>query len=244
MEPVHRPWWRDLRELFCAAVGPARHHWPLAVILFAVATYFMLWASGTGADRAWLDWLITDRSPGLLRLAKWLSKWGELHFLPVFLALLLWGAGRFWHRLDWRLAGAAGLLGAAGAGLAGLFLKILYGRPRPHLAMHDGLHGLSWHWDFQSFPSGHSSHCWGLVAGVSMLAPRWAVPYGVFAAAVCWSRMYLERHYFTDLFGGLVVGVFVGSIFGLAARDSLARLRAVSPSPAPAAPASDRPSSS
>jgi undecaprenyl-diphosphatase len=220
-----------LRDLLRAAPGPARQHWPLAVILFALTTYFMLWSSASGNDRRWLDWVIAGREPGLLRLAKSLSKWGELHYLPAFLALLLWGAGRHWHRLDWRLAGAAGLLGATGAGLLGLMLKILYGRPRPHHGLPDELRGFSFHWNFQSFPSGHSSHSWGLGAGVAVLAPRWALPYGAFAAAVCWSRMYLERHYFSDLLGGLVCGLFGGLVFGLAARQTLAANKPPLPTP-------------
>jgi len=180
----------------------------------------MLWASASGADRRWLDLIVTNRDLGLIRLAKQLSNWGELHFIPFFLAVLLWAAGRYWQRLDWRLAGAAGLLGACGAGLLGLVFKVIFGRPRPHLGLPDTLHGFSWHWDFQSFPSGHASHTWGLVAGVALLAPRWALPYGLFAAAVCWSRMYLNRHYYTDILGGLVCGLFIGLVFALAARRS------------------------
>lgn len=223
-----RPWWHDLRDPLRAAPAAARRLWLPALVCLALATAFMLWASASGTDRRWLDWLIADRDPGLIRLAKKLSNWGELHFLPFFLAALLWTAGRFSNRAAWRLAGAAGLLGACAAGLLGLVLKILFGRPRPHLGVADSLQGFSWHWDFQSFPSGHSSHCWGLVAGVALLAPRWALPYGLFAAAVCWSRMYLNRHYPSDILGGLVCGVFVGLVFALAARRSLAATRPAS----------------
>lgn len=217
-----RPWWHDLRDPLRAAPPFVRRLWLPGLVCLALATAFMLWASASGADRRWLDLLVDDRDPALIRLAKKLSNWGELHFLPLFLSVLLWFSGRFANRPAWRLAGAAGLLGACGAGLLGLFLKILFGRPRPHLGVADTLQGFSWHWDFQSFPSGHSSHCWGLVAGVAVLAPRWALPYGLFAAAVCWSRMYLNRHYPSDIFGGLVCGVFVGLVFALAARQSLA----------------------
>jgi len=225
-----RPWWHDLRDPLRAAPAASRRLWLPGLICFALATAFMLWASASGTDRHWLDLIVTGRDPGLIQLAKKLSNWGELHFIPLLLAILLWAAGRYYHRPAWRLAGAAGLLGAAGAGLLGLIFKILFGRPRPHLGVPDTLNPLSFHWNFQSFPSGHSSHTWGLVAGVALLAPRWALPYGLFAAAVCWSRMYLNRHYPSDILGGLVCGVFVGLIFALAARRSLAATKSAPPS--------------
>lgn len=224
-----RPWWHDLRDPLRAAPPAARCLAPFALICSVLVTGFMFWASASGTDRRWLDLIVTGRDPGLIQLAKKLSNWGELHFIPLFLAVLLWAAGRYFHRLDWRLAGAAALLGSAGAGLLGLVFKILFGRPRPHLGVPDTLHPLSWHWDFQSFPSGHASHTWGLVAGAALLAPRWALPCGLFAAAVCWSRMYLNRHYPSDVLGGLVCGVFVGLIFALAARRSLAATKSALP---------------
>ncbi|AKC83700.1 hypothetical protein IMCC26134_14595 [Verrucomicrobia bacterium IMCC26134] len=213
-----RLWWHDYRDILRAVDLPLRQLSPLGLIGFALVTGFMLWAGTTGTDRYWLDRIISDRTPGMISVAKWFTKWGELHYLPLFLALLLWGAGIYKRRLSWRLAGAAGLLGACGAGLVGLILKIIFGRTRPHIQLPDKLHAFTLHWDFQSFPSGHASHCWGLVAGAALLAPRWAWPYGLFAAAVCWSRMYLYRHYVSDIVGGFFCGVFIGLIFALAAR--------------------------
>ncbi|MEY4487903.1 MAG: hypothetical protein RIQ79_411 [Verrucomicrobiota bacterium] len=219
-----RLWWHDYRDIFRVVGEPLRLLSPFGLIGFALAAGFMLCAATTGMDRLWLDRIIADRTSGMLSVAKWFTKWGELHYLPLFFALLLWGSGLYWRRLDWRLAGAAGLLGACGAGLAGLILKISFGRTRPHIQLPDKLHAFTLDWDFQSFPSGHSAHCWGLVAGVALLAPRWALPYGLFAVAVCWSRMYLYRHYVSDIAGGFVCGVFIGLVFALAARRVYADL--------------------
>ena len=107
-----RPWWHDLRDPLRAAPAASRRLWLPGLICFALATAFMLWASASGTDRHWLDLIVTGRDPGLIQLAKKLSNWGELHFIPLLLAILLWAAGRYYHRPAWRLAGAAGLLGA------------------------------------------------------------------------------------------------------------------------------------
>jgi membrane-associated phospholipid phosphatase len=78
-------------------------------------------------------------------------------------------------------------------------LKRLTDRTRP-----DGEHRPS----NASFPSSHVANAFALAL---VFARRWrraAIPLLLAAALVGWSRMYLNRHFPSDVLGGAVVGVF------------------------------------
>lgn len=58
-----------------------------------------------------------------------------------------------------------------------------------------------------AFPSSHSANAFAVAA---VLARRWrkaALPAFALAAAVAWSRMYLNRHWLTDVAGGALLAV-------------------------------------
>lgn len=93
------------------------------------------------------------------------------------------------------------LVALAGANLTTEALKRLTFRARP-----DGSHKRS----NASFPSGHATSAAALAW---VLGRRWrkAAPFlGLFALWVCYSRMYLNRHWLSDV----VVGVAIGILWG------------------------------
>lgn len=58
-----------------------------------------------------------------------------------------------------------------------------------------------------AFPSSHSANAFAVAA---VLARRWrraALPAFALAACVAWSRMYLNRHWLTDVAGGAILAV-------------------------------------
>lgn len=65
----------------------------------------------------------------------------------------------------------------------------------------------------QSFPSGHTSLAFSTAAELSIQYKKWyiTVPAYLWAGSVGYSRMYLGKHYPSDVIGGAVVGV--GSVY-------------------------------
>ena len=116
-----------------------------------------------------------------------------------------------------RRAGTCMLLALAiGALLTNLAFKPLVYRPRPY--SHDGsiyqqywlLVGQHTESDF-SFPSGHTTAAMAFSTGVFLsYDKRKSWPIFFFAALMGISRMYLSVHYFTDVLGGVVVGLIGG----------------------------------
>ena len=105
---------------------------------------------------------------------------------------------------------------AIGALLTNLAFKPLVYRPRPY--SHDGsiyqqywmLVGQHTESDF-SFPSGHTTAAMAFSTGVFLsYDKRKSWPIFFFAALMGISRMYLSVHYFTDVLGGVVVGLIGG----------------------------------
>jgi len=212
------PWWRVLGAWYAeAGRSLSRRVWPIgAGVACVLALAAALALSGT--DRALADWFAAGRPEGMIAFAKAVSKWGELHLAP-FLALLALGLAGFWSgRSTWLWAGVAGVLGGTTTGLVAVILKGLLGRPRPHLNAVDQFTWLTGNSAYQSFPSGHTTHCFGVAVAVLLLAPRWGLVFLSASALVAWSRMYLGSHYLSDVLAGAALGTLGGAVLALAIR--------------------------
>ncbi len=113
-----------------------------------------------------------------------------------------------WQRIG-RVAGyyLAGFL------LSGLYVqlaKAAIGRRRP---IDPGLERVfefspfSAHWDFHSFPSGHSQVLMTFAVLTSLLYPRFALVLGGLAVAAASTRVMVLQHYPSDVMAGLGVGI-------------------------------------
>jgi membrane-associated phospholipid phosphatase len=126
----------------------------------------------------------------------------------VILAILSLALGRT------RLCGAAGAgaLAFAAAGLVEFTLKHLVGRPRPDAAMAPlTLLGPSFVPDVDSFPSGHATSAFAVATVFAAFYPRIAWLLYALAGVIAAGRVYLERHYVSDVVAGTMIGIVVAS---------------------------------
>jgi lipid A 4'-phosphatase len=118
------------------------------------------------------------------------------------------------------------------AGLAGILLKILFGRARPGVFLNTG--DASFHWlsltaKYMSFPSGHANTITAMMVGLGFIAPRFRLAFLAIAVTVLFARMAEYQHFASDIvFGawiGFVAAVWMRSVFsrsGIELPDALA----------------------
>jgi undecaprenyl-diphosphatase len=104
-----------------------------------------------------------------------------------------------------------GALAFTVAGLIEFTIKHLVGRPRPDTAT--VLATLGSHvMENDSFPSGHATSVFAVATVFAAFYPRFRWPLYALAAAVAVGRVYLERHYVSDILAGAVIGMAIASI--------------------------------
>ena len=88
----------------------------------------------------------------------------------------------------------------------GLIAKVVIGRARPSLLLSSDLYGftpLSFNYDWNSMPSGHSLAAAGFAAGLALVLPLPAFPIiAFFGAMIAFSRVATTAHYFGDALAG------------------------------------------
>ena len=84
-------------------------------------------------------------------------------------------------------------------------LKWTVGRVRP-----DG----EAHRKNSAFPSSHAANAFAVATVIICRWRRTALPFGLFAVAVAFSRMYLDRHWLSDVTGAALIGVG-GALLGV-----------------------------
>ncbi len=82
-------------------------------------------------------------------------------------------------------------------------VKGVVNRPRPT--------GATSRWN-SSFPSGHSAAAFYVATYLSHDFPRWRWPLYLWASGVAFSRVYLQRHWPSDVIVGAAVGVAFGRL--------------------------------
>ncbi len=103
-------------------------------------------------------------------------------------------------------------LAFASAGLIEFSLKHLVGRPRPGAALASaGLLGPSFAPDIDSFPSGHATSVFAVATVFAAYYPRLRWPLYALAAAIALGRVYLARHYVSDIIAGAALGAIVAA---------------------------------
>jgi len=208
--------------------GAARVAWtrrqPLLLVLAALAAALLILHQG---DHPFMVWLATWRTPDVVAAAKFVSRLGELHLAPLGVVLTAWGLAEWRQQKDRRIPLAATALAMAASGILAQLLKLVFGRPRPHLHLPDQFAWFNAQWD--SFPSGHSMHWAALVGGLWLTSPRFATWTAPVAVTVMAARILVPRHYPTDVLAGATFGLLCGLCFGQAALDYQRKLGRLPP---------------
>lgn len=69
---------------------------------------------------------------------------------------------------------------------------------------------LSWLNQYSSFPSDHALLFFALATGIFLVSKKWGiVSYTYVLVVICFPRVYLGFHYFTDILAGAVVGIAI-----------------------------------
>jgi undecaprenyl-diphosphatase len=189
----------------------------LSVLAIITVLIVSLWSQDAAFIRDWA----TPQQDGPLQIARRISFWGDYPTGILLSCLLLWLAGFVLNQTNWRQLALACLLGSALAGLNANLISFNVGRPRPSAEMTDGFYGFHTTMKYRSFPSGHAATGFGMATVLAVACPPLALPAGTTALAICWSRLYLHRHYVTDLILGSTLGLIWGGAVGLTYRRLL-----------------------
>jgi membrane-associated phospholipid phosphatase len=174
-----------------------------------------------------------DKRSGHLLFNEWHSAWGDALFpyithlgdglfsVAVVLALLC-------YRYYWALLAALSFISTSLLAQflkRGIFDEVM--RPKLYFANENLLRfveGVEVH-SYNSFPSGHASSAFACFTLLALLQPnRWrAVFFFFMALLISYSRIYLQQHFFVDIYAGACIGVGLTSvIFYLMEKSALA----------------------
>lgn len=89
-------------------------------------------------------------------------------------------------------------------------VKFLFGRCRPVLLFEHGQFGFTWlasKWEYNSFPSGHTTRIFALMTAFALVFRRGAPLFLLLALLVGASRVFALDHYPSDVLAGAVLGM-------------------------------------
>src|SRR5262245_46787936 len=170
----------------------------LAAVLVVIATAFLI-------DPRVSEWVARVKNPALDALVSAINPIGSGLTPLAMCAVLALVCRALGHARACR-AGWTGAVAFAAAGLIEFGVKYMVGRPRPAAAA--ALFPL----ELDSFPSGHATSVFAVATVLGSFYPalRWPL-YGL-AGAIALGRVYLARHYPSDVVAGALIGLVIASV--------------------------------
>jgi membrane-associated phospholipid phosphatase len=193
-------------------VSALRRFGPLIVGIILCALSFLF-------DQAVIDWVKAHDWKAFKLFAGFLSFWGDWPKLMVFSCLGLAGAWVARSRVVGKVFLCMMIAGTISGALV-TSVRVLTGRARPNNAesmqewngLWRGHQFLMFKNSYHSFPSGHTGSAFAFF-GVPFFANRrwggWAL---LAAAAIAWSRIYLNVHHLSDIMAGALIGLLTAAI--------------------------------
>jgi membrane-associated phospholipid phosphatase len=177
----------------------------------ALAIVSLIFCAALVIDDTVAAWALRCRAPVLDLLVGIINPIGSgvtLLVACVALAILSRALRRTWLQN----AASLGALAFTAAGIAEFTVKHVVGRPRPDAALASAaLLGPSFAHDIDSFPSGHATSVFAVATVFAAYYPRLRWPLYAVAAAIALGRVYLERHYVSDIVAGSALGITVAT---------------------------------
>ena len=193
-------------------VSAARRFGPLIVGIILCGLSFL-------CDQAVMQWVNAHDWKSVKGIAWFLSQWGDWPELMLFGCIALC--------LAWLARGRVGckillcmMIAATISGAVVDSVRLLTGRARPNNkeatqewnGLWRGREFLLYKNKYHSFPSGHTGAAFAFF-GVLLFANRWRGWWALLAAAaIGWSRIYLNVHHFSDVIVGALVGLVTASL--------------------------------
>ncbi len=177
---------------------------PLALLLlaFALIALSLVWTAGQRLDaHVFMLFNLHGFHPRWLDRVMWLAT--QLGNMAAAFALAL-----AFFLLSYRSLAVEIVLGTTTLWLLVEIVKALTDRQRPYLAL-KGAKVIGWRERGRSFPSGHTSQTFFLVAVVIhrfALGPEFIAALYLAALFIGFTRMYVGAHYPRDILGGAVLG--------------------------------------
>ena len=170
----------------------------LAAVVAVIGTALLL-------DLRMVEWATQARSPVLDALVAVIDPIGSgVTLLAVCVALGL--VCRAIRRPRPCQAAWAGSLAFIVAGLIEFGLKYVIGRPRPAVA------NVFLGPELDSFPSGHATSVFAVATALGSFYPVLLWPLYTLASAIALGRVYLARHYLSDIMAGALIGLAIASL--------------------------------
>ncbi len=165
---------------------------------------------------------VSTLDPALIRFFKGVTYFGDslYYLLPSILLFGFFtlrarkmGAGEVKDRFRrYARNGLFVFVSIAASGLVNDVFKILLGRPRPKVFLGGGPYGFSFvqlSSNYWSFPSGHANTAFALMTALWILAPRGRWVYLPLAVLVACSRVFVSKHYPSDVLAGAFLAIVV-----------------------------------
>jgi membrane-associated phospholipid phosphatase len=177
-------------------------------------------AASTSLDRPLRRYTRTHRSNGATDLSNIFRQQGEPYYYAG-ISLGVWGTGVIFKSAAIQRAGRRLIVTVIGAGLMTYAVKMAAGRSRPNedvgpfsfhpfttLKDSNGVEARG------SFPSGHTMAAFAVATSLSGDIDWWPASLALYtlATGTAYSRIYDNRHWFSDTVAGMMLGVFTAKV--------------------------------